>query len=109
MDVLHSVAKGAIGAVPVVGSLATEIFPMVVTLPLEKRRAEWTNDIAVRLQALEGQGNIDPKTLKYNNQFIDVVLQTTAYPLKKSEKDKIDAFKNAVKGRFDSSLFHSTR
>jgi hypothetical protein len=95
-DVLHAVAKGAIGAVPMIGSLATEIFAMVVTPPLEKRRAEWMNEVAERLQALEDKGEINLNSLKYDDQFIDVVLQTTSFALKTSEKEKIDAFKNAV-------------
>jgi len=95
-DILHSVAKGAIGAIPVVGSLATEIFSLVVTPPLEKRRAIWMNDIASRLQELENNGYINLNDLKDNDQFIDVVLQASTLALKTSEDEKLEAFKRAV-------------
>ena len=38
-DIAHSIAKSGIGAIPVIGSLASEIFGLIVTPPLEKRRA----------------------------------------------------------------------
>jgi hypothetical protein len=95
-DVAHSIAKGAIGTIPIVGSLATEIFSLIVTPPLEKRRAEWMNDVAARLQALEDNGEINLQSLQNNEQFIDVVLQATTYALKSSEQEKIAAFKNML-------------
>jgi hypothetical protein len=95
-DIAHSLTKAGLGAIPVVGSLASEIFGLVVTPPLEKRRAEWMNEVAERLQALENNHSIDLDKLKDNEQFIDVVLQATTYALKTSEQDKIKAFKNAI-------------
>jgi hypothetical protein len=52
-DILYSLAKGGVGSIPIIGALAAEIFSMVITPPMEKRRAEWMNDIAERLKALE--------------------------------------------------------
>ena len=51
-DIAHSLVKGGLDAIPVVGSLATEIFGLIVTPPLEKRRAEWMNEIAAKLKEL---------------------------------------------------------
>jgi hypothetical protein len=95
-DIAHAITKGGLGAIPIVGSLATEIFSLVVTPPLEKRRADWMNDVAERLNKLEEDGLIDIQSLKDNDQFIDVVLQTTTFALKTSEEEKIAAFKNAL-------------
>jgi hypothetical protein len=39
-DIAHSLVKGGLGAIPVIGSLAAEVFGLVVTPPLEKRRAD---------------------------------------------------------------------
>lgn len=39
-DLAHSLTKCEPGAIPVIGSLATEIFSLIVTPHLEKRRAE---------------------------------------------------------------------
>lgn len=66
MDVAHSLAKGGLGAIPVVGSLAAEIFGLVVTPPLEKRRAEWMNEIAEKLKELEDAKVINLEELQNN-------------------------------------------
>lgn len=95
-DIAHSLVKGGLGAIPVVGSLATEIFGLIVTPPLEKRRAEWMNEIAAKLKELEENKIINFEELQNNEQFIDVVLQATTLALRTSEKEKIKAFQNAV-------------
>ena len=95
-DIAHSLAKGGLGTIPIIGSLASEIFGLVVTPPLEKRRAEWMNEIAEKLKELENKKEIDLNELKENEQFIDVVLQATTFALKTSEKKKIECFRNTV-------------
>ena len=95
-DITHSLVKGGLGAIPVIGSLAAEIFGLLVTPPLDKRRAEWMNEIAEKLKELEVRKVIDFQELQSNEQFIDVVLQATTYALKTSEKEKIKAFRNAI-------------
>jgi hypothetical protein len=95
-DIAHSLAKGALGAIPVIGSLAAEVFGLIVTPPLDKRRAEWMNEVAEKLKELEDRKKIDFVELQNNEQFIDVVLQATTYALKTSEKEKIIAFQNAI-------------
>jgi len=95
-DIAHSLAKGGLGTIPVIGSLATEIFGLIVTPPLERRRAEWMNEIAEKLKELEENRTIDFQQLQNNEQFIDVVLQATTLALKTSEREKIKAFQNAI-------------
>lgn len=95
-DIAHSLAKGVLGAIPVVGSFAAEVFGLLVIPPLDKRRAEWMNEMAQKLKDLEERKKIDFKELQNNDQFIDVVLQATTYALKTSEKEKITAFQNAI-------------
>lgn len=95
-DVAHSLVKGGLGAIPVIGSLAAEIFGLVVTPPLDKRRADWMNEVAEKLKELEEKNLINIEELQSNDQFIDVILQATTYALKTSEKEKIKAFRNAI-------------
>lgn len=95
-DVAHSLVKGGLGAIPVLGSLAAEIFGLIVTPPLEKRRVEWMNGVAEELKRLEESKVIDFEKLAQNEQFIDVVLQATILALKTSEKEKIKSFQNAI-------------
>lgn len=95
-DIGHSLAKGGLGAIPVIGSLASEIFGLVVTPPLEKRRAEWMNVVAEKLKELENRQKVNLDELKENEQFIDVVLQATTFAFKTSEEKKIKCFRNAI-------------
>ena len=95
-DVANSIVKGVLGAIPIVGALATELFGLIVVPPLEKRRVEWMNEIASRLKTLEDKNLITVENLKNNEQFIDTILQATTYVLKTSEKEKIIAFQNAL-------------
>jgi hypothetical protein len=95
-DIAHSLVKGGLGAIPVIGSLAAEVFGLLVTPPLNKRRAEWMNEVAQKLKDLEIKKDINFEELQNNDQFIDVVLQATTYALKTSENEKIKAFQNAI-------------
>lgn len=95
-DVVHSLVKGGLGTIPVIGSLAAEVFGLLVTPPLDKRRAEWMNEVAQKLKDLEIKKEINFEELQNNDQFIDVVLQATTYALKTSENEKIKAFQNAI-------------
>jgi len=95
-DIAQSIVKGSIGAIPIVGSLASEIFGLIVTPPLEKRRAEWMNEVAEKLKELESKGQIDFDKLREDDQFLNIMLQSTSFALKTSEKEKILCFKNAL-------------
>lgn len=95
-DIAYSFTKAGLGAVPVIGSLATEIFELLVTPPLERRRAEWMNEIAAKLTELEKNQAVNFSELIENEQFVDVVLQATSFALKTSEKRKIESFRNAI-------------
>lgn len=95
-DTTYSILKGGIGSLPIIGSLAAEIFGLIVTPPLEVRRTDWMNELAQKIRLLEEKKSINIESLKDNEQFIDVVLQATSMALKTSEKLKIESFRNAV-------------
>lgn len=95
-DVSHAVTKGVLGAIPIAGSLASELFGLILTPPLEKRRQNWMTEIGKKLQELEEKTQIDLSSLATNEQFIDTVLVATSLALKTSETDKIIAFQNAI-------------
>jgi hypothetical protein len=54
------------------------------------------NEVAEKLKNLEDRQVISFIELQNNEQFVDVVLQATTYALKTSEKEKIQAFQNAI-------------
>lgn len=95
-DVAHSLVKGGLGTIQILGSIVAEIFGLIVTPPLEKRRAEWMNDIAEKLKELEAKQKIDFNELRENEQFIDVILQATTFALKTSDHKKRECFRNTI-------------
>jgi len=95
-DIAYSIVKAGLGAVPIAGSAAIELFTHIVTPPIEKRRIAWMHDIGERLEKLEGQGYINLSELKDNPEFIDTVIKTTQYALRTSEAEKIEYFRNAL-------------
>lgn len=66
-DYSYAVAKGGIGAIPIVGSLASELIGLLVTPPLEKRRQKLLTEIGGKLKELEEKGAIDLSTLGSND------------------------------------------
>jgi hypothetical protein len=96
-DVAHALAKGMISAVPLVGAPAAELFSLVVTPPLERRRADWLNAIAERLRELETKvQGFKIEALKDNPLFITAVMHATIAALRNHQKEKLDALQNAV-------------
>ena len=95
-DIAYVAVKAGLGSIPILGSAATELFGLVVTPPLDKRRQEWMNEVAEKLKALEENNKIDFGTLSQNDQFIDTIVQATSIAVKTSEQEKIVALKNTV-------------
>ncbi len=95
-DFAYAAVKAGLSSIPILGSAATELFGLVVTPPLDKRRQKWMNDVADKLKALEESQKIDFSNLSQNDQFIDTIIQATSFAIKTSEEEKINAFKNAV-------------
>jgi len=96
-DLAHALAKAVISEVPLIGAPAAELFSLVVTPPLERRRAEWLNAIADRLKELETKmQGFKIEALKDNPLFITAVLHATIVALRNHQKEKLDALQNAV-------------
>lgn len=95
-DIVYAAVKAGVGSVPLIGSAASELLGLLVTPPIEKRRAEWMNDVGQRIKELEKSGRLDLNSLADNEQFVDTVLQATTYALKTSDELKIAALKNAI-------------
>ena len=97
VDGLHSVAKGAISCIPEVGGVAAELFSMVITPPLEKRREAWMNQVANELSLLrETIDRFSWERLKDDDVFVDVFLQASQIALRNHQVEKLVALKNAV-------------
>jgi hypothetical protein len=95
-DKAHALAKAGIGSLPLVGAAATELFQMLIAPPLERRRQAWMEAVAVGLRRLEQEKGLDIEQLKFNESFIDTVMQASQVALRNNQDEKHDALRNAV-------------
>jgi hypothetical protein len=95
-DVAHALAKGVISAVPFAGGPAAELFALVISPPLERRRDEWMNELAEALKVLEEEGRVTGERLRNSEQFITAALQATQIALRSGPGEKRQALRNAV-------------
>jgi hypothetical protein len=96
-DVGHALAKGLVGAVPIAGSTAAELFALIVAPPLEKRRERWLEEVASAVQELrEKIKDLTPEKLSQDDRFVTTLLHATQVALRTHQKEKLDALRNAV-------------
>ena len=95
-DWVHATVKGALGAIPLAGGLAAELFGMIVAPPIAKRRNQWMEDVAQRIKYFEDKGLLSAKDLSANEQFVDAVFQSTHAAMRTSSTVKREALRNAV-------------
>ena len=96
-DAVHVVVKAGLSALPVVGGPASELFSLVVTPSLEKRRDKWIEAIGEALKALEARvEGFKIENLKDNEAFVSVLMHSSQAAIRNHEKEKLDAFRNAV-------------
>jgi hypothetical protein len=94
---LGRIVRGMAGAIPIVGSAATEIFNSMFEGPLSKRRTEWMIEVTDVLNELMDEGIVTEAGLQDNEAFISTVAQTCNMALRNHEKEKLEALRNAVK------------
>ncbi|UAY55725.1 hypothetical protein [Arachidicoccus terrestris] len=94
-DIAHAIAKGILGSLPG-GSFAAEFFNLIISPPLEKRKAELINDMNGRLTELQEKGSINFEHLSENPDFIDVVLKVTSKIIQTSDEEKKKCFQNVI-------------
>lgn len=96
-DVAHAFKKAGLSAIPGVGGPASEVFSLVVTPSLEKRRDEWIESIGKALKALEEKvKGFKIENLKNNEAFISVLMHSSQAAIKNHQKEKLEALRNAV-------------
>lgn len=95
-DHAHTLGRAGISSIPIVGGPAVELFQMLITPSLEKRKLEWMESVAEGLQRLEEKhGNIIDD-LKSNDAFIDTVMLASHAAVRTSQQEKKQALRNAV-------------
>jgi len=95
-DILHTIARAGLSAIPVVGGPAVELFNFLISPPLEKRRDQWMKEVGETLQELEQKYHLVIEDLRSNEIFIDTVLSASQIALRSSKGEKRQALKNAI-------------
>ena len=95
-DVAHAGRKGLVSMIPLVGGLGSELVGLLSS-PVALRRDAWLEDLERRLRDLESKvAGFRLEDLAQNDQFVSATLVATQGALKTHQKEKLDAFKNAV-------------
>jgi hypothetical protein len=96
-DLLYTITKAGLSAIPIIGGPAAEIFGAVLEPPLSKRRAEWMDSIAEGLLALEEKvDGFEIENLSNEPEFITTVMHASQIAVRNHQRDKLDALRNAV-------------
>lgn len=97
IDAGQAIVRAAVGAVPVLGTAATELLNFVVTPPLEARRTEWLNALADDVDRLkEVVDGFEISALSQNDDFLSTVAVAVGVATRSSEQEKRDMLRNAV-------------
>lgn len=100
-----ALVRGVLGAVPIVGATAAEIFNLVISPPLTKRRDEWVNSIAEGLNELQEKvDGFKLEDLSNNESFVTTVLHASQAAVRNHQKEKLEALRNAS---LNSALPHA--
>ncbi len=94
-DTLHAVARAGIGAVPVVGGPALELLARLFSSPIERRRELWFEGVHSAIADLHARG-VDVAALRDNDDFCNLVLDTTAAAMRTHREEKRKALRNAI-------------
>lgn len=94
-DTAHLLARVGISAIPGIGGTALEMFNALIVPPLERRRNEWIEQMALVVESLNSRvSNLED--LKINDDFIDAVIKASRIAVSNNQQEKIEALKNAV-------------
>jgi hypothetical protein len=95
-DTVHAVVRAGLGAIPIAGAAATELFSAIVAPPLERRRNEWMESVGEALRRLEEQQGINLEDLQNNDEFINIAMHASQAALRNSQEEKLMALRNAI-------------
>lgn len=95
-DKTHRLVSATLGSLPIGSGAAVEMFNVLITPPLEKRRKKWMLDVTEAIQRLELGKVVDVEALFQNEEFITLFISATQHAIKNHSKEKLDSFRNIV-------------
>lgn len=94
-DCAHTLVRSVLGAMPLAGQAAIELFCELIAPPIERRRTEWMRYVGEKLQELAARG-IDLRKLADDPIFTTVCLQASYAALRNHQQEKLEALSNAI-------------
>ena len=99
-DKIHSIVKGALGIIPVAGSVASETFGLILSQPITKRREQWMLAVVNELKKLEKAiDNFKIENLKNDEEFVTFLLEASNIAFKTHQDKKLKYLQNSI-GRY---------
>jgi len=96
-DYAYALAKAGISQIPYIGATVSEILPLILAPPIEKRRSEWLKGLGEGLRILEKQfTDFKLESLQNNETFITTAIQASQAAIRNHQQEKLDALRNAV-------------
>jgi hypothetical protein len=96
-DFAHALIKAGISQIPIIGAPAAEIFKLIITPPIEKRRDDWIESIGNGLKQLaEKYKDFSIESLSQNESFVTTLIHASEEAIKNHQNEKKEALKNAV-------------
>ncbi|APA65085.1 hypothetical protein [Maribacter sp. 1_2014MBL_MicDiv] len=95
-EISYTLLKAGIASIPILGGAASEILPLLLKSPIEKRKEFWMKEVGEKLKILEKSNTISLTELSKNDIFIDTIIRISTEALKTSEQEKLIYFKNAL-------------
>lgn len=95
IDAIRAWTIATVGTVPLAGFALQTAFEQCWQSPIERRRDEWTQQLAERVAHLERHG-VPLATLLEDRAFVDTVVQATHVAAKHTHAEKRAALLNAI-------------
>ncbi|WP_344730227.1 hypothetical protein [Corallibacter vietnamensis] len=104
-DKAHSIVKGAFGAIPFAGGVASETFGLILSQPITKRREEWMQAVVDKLKYLEQTSeSFKIENLKENDEFVTFLIEASQIAFKTHQTEKLYYLQNSIGNYFDNQL-----
>ena len=96
-DRVHAVMRSGLGAIPIAGQAAIELFGALVAPPLAKRRDEWMRDVGEMLAKLSEKKHVNLEDLQQNDAFLDLLMDASQAAIRNANQEKRKALQNAIR------------
>lgn len=95
-DYVHVSVKAILSLVPTIGGVASELFNILVTSPIEKRRQEWMESITASLLKLESKQSGWLETIKKDEEFHSLLITASISAFRTHLKEKREGLRNCL-------------